>query len=77
MANISIEAKGQEQFPITAESRSLAEVEKQEQLCPVCGKPITHASWVVIPWPYWSDANRDPTTNFRPHELVFKPRTAT
>jgi len=84
MANIPIEAKGQglgrnsfrPNSPITRESRSLAEVERQEQLCPVCGKPITHASWAVIPWPYWSAANRG-HANFRPHELVFKPRTAT
>ena len=73
MANIPIEAKGQGWSPITRESRSLAEA---DQLCPVCGKLITHASWAVIPWPYWSAANRDPTTNFRPHELVFKPRSS-
>ena len=69
MANIPIEAKGQEPSPITRESRSLAEV---EQLCPVCGKLITHDSYAAVPWPYWSAANRNATVNFRPRELVFK-----
>ena len=74
MANIPIEAKGQGRFPITSKCRSLAEVE--QQLCPVCRKPITHASWAVIPWPRWSVDNRV-EADFRPHELVFKPRSST